>query len=334
MRQEPLGEKLEQLRNTVLKYGTISLDFSSLHDNNESMTKSSVDLNRAYWFVKIIDAGNISRAAEIYQEPKAKLSRALALLEAELGIQLVYRTTRQFKLTDSGLVFYRSCKEHIEGMLTAVADLKKEGQEISGHLKITAPDDIGVYVLNKIIDEFSALYPKVTFEMIYTNQILDLVKLGVDVAIRIGQMKDSTLIQKRVGMVSSILVASPRYLSKNPRVSTPDDLIHHHTIGFSSRAGAWDLISRNKKKKVNLKHKAIANNYIAIKDLTLQGHGIAYIPRFLCGPHLSNGELVQVLKNWTDEGSPIQIAVPHQKNISRKSRLFMDFASKRLSQYF
>lgn len=294
----------------------------------------TLDFNRSYWFVRIVDAGNITRAAELLNEPKAKLSRNLALLEQELGVQLVYRTTRQFKLTEAGLSFYQKAKSHIEGILEAANELGEEKSEISGLIKITAPDDIGIFVTTKIISEFSSIYPKISFELIYSNDVLDLVKLGVDLAIRIGNLKDSTLIQKRVGHVKFILVASPKYLNKNQGITTPEELSHHQTVGFSSKNNTWELISKNKKKSIKLKHRYIANNLIAIRDLALSGHGIAFVPAFLCEGYISNGDLIHVLKSWGDEGSPVQIAIPHQKNISKKMRTFMDFMAKKLSENF
>lgn len=292
----------------------------------------TLDFNRSYWFVKIVDAGNISKAAELLNEPKAKLSRNLALLEQELGVQLVYRTTRQFKLTEAGLSFYQKSKSHIEGILEAANELAEEKAEISGLIKITAPDDIGMYITTRIISEFSSIYPKISFELIYSNDVLDLVKLGVDLAIRIGSLKDSTLIQKRVGHVRFILVASPKYLEKHKAITSTEELSHHQTIGFSSISNTWELVSKNKTKSIKLKHRYISNNLIAIRDLALSGHGIAFVPAFLCEAYISNGDLIHVLKSWGDEGSPVQIAIPHQKNLSKKMRTFMDFMARKLSE--
>lgn len=292
------------------------------------------DLNRAYWFVKIVDAGNITRAALHLNEPKAKLSRNLALLERELGVQLIYRTTRQFKLTDTGLHFYQTAKEHIEGIIGAAGTLKEEGSDLSGTLKITASDDIGIFVVTKIVNEFSSIYPQVSFDLIYTNELLDLVKMGVDIAVRVGHLKDSSLIQKRAGHVKFILATSSRYLNKHKTLTSPDELPQHQTIGFSSRSNMWDLHSKNKTKKIKLNHKFVSNNFIAIRDLVLDGHGIAFLPKFLCEPYLASGEMIHILKQWGDDGSPIQLAVPHQKNISKRARTFMDFASKKLAERF
>lgn len=295
----------------------------------------NIDLNRTYLFIKIIEAGNISKAAAILNEPKAKLSRNLALLEEELGVQLVYRTTRQFKLTEAGMNFYQSSKEHLDAIIEASSNIQENKEQVSGLLRITASDDIGVHVVTKIVNEFCAIYPKVSFELIYTNEMLDLVKQGIDVAFRIGNLKDSTLIQKRIANLEFFLAASPKYLAKSNSLSSIEQIGQHPTIGFSSiNSTNWKISSKNKKTTLKLNHKITANNFLTVRDLIKEGHGIGYLPKFLCLQQIANGEIVHILKQWGDEGSPLQIAVPHQKKISKKVRTFMDFAAKKCLEYF
>jgi DNA-binding transcriptional LysR family regulator len=297
--------------------------------------KHNIDLNRTYLFIKIIEAGNISKAAELLNEPKAKLSRNLALLEEELGVQLVYRTTRQFKLTEAGMSYYQNSKEHIDALVQASSYLQDNEEEVSGLLRITAPDDIGVHVVTKIINEFSTIYPNVTFELIYTNELLDLVKLGVDVAFRVGHLKDSTMIQKKIANIEFFLASSPKYLHRHDAISDIDQLGQHQTIGFLPiESTGWKISSKTKKKTLKLKHRITANNFLVIRDLIKDGHGIGYLPKFLCQSQMASGEIVQILKQWGEEGSPLHLAVPHQKKISRKVRTFIDFASKRALEYF
>ena len=297
--------------------------------------KHNIDLNRTYLFIKIIEAGNISKAAELLNEPKAKLSRNLALLEEELGVQLVYRTTRQFKLTEAGMSYYQNSKEHIDALVQASSYLQDNEEEVSGLLRITAPDDIGVHVVTKIINEFSTIYPNVTFELIYTNELLDLVKLGVDVAFRVGHLKDSTMIQKKFANIEFFLASSPKYLHRHDAISDIDQLGQHQTIGFLPiESTGWKISSKTKKNTLKLKHRITANNFLVIRDLIKDGHGIGYLPKFLCQSQMASGEIVQILKQWGEEGSPLHLAVPHQKKISRKVRTFMDFASKRALEYF
>jgi LysR family transcriptional regulator, regulator for bpeEF and oprC len=297
--------------------------------------KLNIDLNRAYLFIKIVEAGNLSKAATLLNEPKAKLSRNLALLESELGVQLVYRTTRQFKLTEAGMAFYQNSKQHLEALMEASLTLQDHEEQVSGLLRITAPDDIGIHVVTKIINEFSAIYPKVNFELIYTNEMLDLVKLGVDIAFRVGNLKDSTLIQKKIANIEFFLAASPKYLARSNTLTDVEELDQHQTIGFiANNTNVWRLSGKTKKISLKLKHKLSANNFFVIRDLIKSGHGIGYLPKFICQSQLSSGEIVHVLKQWGDEGSPLQMAIPHQKKISRKVKTFMDFAAKRCLEYF
>lgn len=297
--------------------------------------RPTIDLNRTFLFIKIVEAGNISKAAELLNEPKAKLSRNLALLEEELGVQLVYRTTRQFKLTEAGMSLYQNSKGHMDALMEASLGLQKNEEQVSGLLRITASNDIGVHVVTKIVNEFSAIYPKVTFDLIYTNDLLDLVKMGVDIAFRVGNLKDSTMIQKKVTNLEFFLASSPKYLARCDSITDINQLKQHPTIGFnSSGPNEWKLSSKNKKVTLKLKHKITANNFFTVRDLIKDGHGIGYLPRFLCLPQLASGEIVQILKQWGDEGRPIQITVPHQKKISKKVRTFMDFAAKRCLDYF
>lgn len=291
---------------------------------------NNIDINRIVYFVRIVEAGNITSASKVLNEPKAKLSRNLSLLEEELGVQLVYRTTRQFKLTEVGFDFYQQAKENVEGILQSISLLQNQDEQLSGKIKITAPDDLGLYVVTKIVDEFARLHPQVSFELIYTNEMLDLVREGIDVAIRVGKLKDSSLIQKKIGSIEFILVASPRYLKKT--ITSVDELNRHQTIGFLNRE--WILQNKAKQHRLKLKHKMISNNLIAARDLALQGHGIAYLPRFVCQEYLKSGELIHVLKLWGDHGPSIQVMTPHQKKVSKKVRAFYDHAAERIAEIF
>lgn len=293
---------------------------------------NQIDINRIYYFVKIVEAGNITRASESLNLAKTKLSRELSLLEEELGVQLVYRTTRQFKLTDAGLSFYKKVKENIEGLTQSVSILKNQDDSFTGKLTVTAPDDLGVYLVTKIIDEFSKLHPKLEFEIIYSNEILDIVKNGIDVAIRIGHLRDSTLIQKRAGNIEFILVTSPQYLRGVNPISDIEALKNYQTIGFLNRD--WTLFNKTRKEKIKLKHTKNFNNFFAIRDLVIAGHGISYLPRFICEEFLKTGEMVHILKQWGDYGPPIQVAIPQQKNIPKKVRAFMDFSTKKIGDFF
>lgn len=293
----------------------------------------SIDLNKIIDFVRVVDLGNFTRAAEAMNERKAKLSRNLAILEKELGVQLVYRTTRQFKLTDIGQQFYLESKRNLENLESSVLKVQNKDQAIQGRIKITAPDDLGRLVITPLIHEFCLQHPKIDFEIHYTNQVLDIVKFGIDIAFRVGRMKDSTLLHKKAGYIELILVAAPKYLEKMKAPLTIEELHQHQIIGLTSGEKLqWNLTSKSASKRLTLKPHIIANSFLAVLEFVILGQGIAFIPRFVADEFLKSGQLTQILKTWNSEGGPVQITLPHQKNIPRNIRLFFDYSAKRLNE--
>lgn len=297
------------------------------------MQNSRVDYNRISYFLKIVQAGNITRAGEILNEPKAKISRQLALLEDELGLQLVYRTTRQFRLTETGSIFYERCKAHVEGLNVAINQIKEDTESLKGEIKITATEDIGAYVVNDIVSEFSRIHPEIKFNLIYTNQVLDIVKLGIDVAFRMGKLKDSSIVHKKAGHIEFVLVASPDFIKKIKNINSVDQLTQVECICFnaSEKIRPWVLTSGNLKKNLNIRGKFTANNYETIMQLACAGKGVAFIPKMMCVEQLKDGKLIHILKSWGNEKEPIQVLVPNQRNISKKIRTFFDFAVAKIN---
>lgn len=293
----------------------------------------NIDLNKIIDFVRVVDLGNFTRAAEAMNERKAKLSRNLAILERELGVQLVYRTTRQFKLTDIGQQFYSESKKHLENLESSVLKIQNKDQAIQGKIKVTAPDDLGRLIITPLIYEFCLQHPKIDFEIHYTNQVLDIVKFGIDMAFRVGRMKDSTLLHKKAGHIELILVASPKYLEKMKNPLLIEDLHHHQILGLAGDDRLrWSLTSKSGSKTMTLKPHILANSFLAVLEFAILGQGIAFIPRFVANESLKSGQLTQILKTWTSEGGPVQVTLPNQKNIPRNIRLFFDYSAKRLSE--
>lgn len=294
-----------------------------------------IDLNRVSDFLKIVEMGNITRAAIALGEPKAKLSRSLALLEKELGVQLVYRTTRQFQLTQSGLNFYRETKIQIEGLAASIDSVKAQDEVIEGPIRITAPEDFGNNVVTPLVSEFSKLHPKVQVRLVYSNEVLDLVKLGIDVAFRIGNLKDSSLIVKKLGRIEFVVVATASYLEKSAALSEPADLLNHQTIGISVvEENIWKLESAGGTTRIRLKPSLIANTFTSVISLALHGAGVAFVPRFLAEESLQSGKLVRVLSSWGSAGMPVQLTMPQQKKVPARVRSFFDFSARRVARYF
>lgn len=291
----------------------------------------SIDLNQILVFVKVIETGSFTKAAELLKQPKSRISRRLAALEKSLGTQLIYRTTRQLQLTDTGKDYYRQCAPLIQDLENANNAMTTYAEEISGVLRITAPEDYGKNILVPLIDDFLKRHPKLKVEVILAGAYLDLVKESIDIAVRIGNLKDAAMKSKRVSSIVSILVATPAFLEKHPPISKPEHLSQVPCLSFRSGSRpVWRLIREKQDVKVKVQGSILANSPEFIYHCTLLGRGVGLIPEFLCAESLQSGRLVQVLKGWTSEAIPIHILTPAQKDIPLKTKAFMDFVAERL----
>lgn len=292
-----------------------------------------LDLNQIRTFVRLVQAGSFTKAAEVLRQPKSRVSRRLSALEKELGVQLVYRTTRQFQLTEMGRVYYERAQGLIEGLESLSTEVSETTAEVSGLIKITASDDMGVKQLPSILDEFSKQYPQVRFELFLTQAYVDLVKESVDVAVRIGILKDSSLRVRRVGVVKNIFVATPGFLE---RYRQWEDLSQFSSLPFVGLTvmPKLEVFRGTEGKKITLKPHLVcsANNPAMLVEMALLGKGIAFVPEFLCVEHLRSGRLVHIYKSLRGSEVPVSIVTPEQKEVSLKVKKFSEFAAKRLKE--
>ncbi|MFS4460923.1 LysR substrate-binding domain-containing protein [Bdellovibrio sp. HCB2-146] len=294
-----------------------------------------LDLNQIRTFIKIVQAGSFTKAAEVLRQPKSRVSRRMAALEKELGVQLIYRTTRQFQLTEIGRQFFERGRNLIEGLESLSSEISETTSEVSGLIRITASDDMGILYLPALLDEFCQVYPQVRFEILLTQSYVDLVKESVDVALRIGALKDSSLKVRKIGNVKSIFVASPGFLERYRQI---EDLSMIHQWPFLSlkQQEKLDVYRDSDSKKITLKVKPTfsSNNPSMLVPLAVRGRGLGFVPEFLCREHIRSGRLVHVLKNLRSDEVPISLVTPDQKEVPLKVRKFIEFAAKRLKELF
>ncbi|MGZ6265206.1 MAG: LysR family transcriptional regulator, partial [Bdellovibrionota bacterium] len=174
-----------------------------------------LDLNRIELFREVVLAGSFSKAAARLSMPKSRVSRHIAALEHDLGIALIYRTTRQFRLTQAGTDLFQRTAPLLKELQSTLEQVSSGAEEIAGLIKVTVPEDIGSELIGRICHDFLSLYPRVEIGVQASNQIVDLVKDSIDVAVRIGPARDSSMIRRKIGNVGLILVASPEFLSRN-----------------------------------------------------------------------------------------------------------------------
>ncbi|MBK7889272.1 MAG: LysR family transcriptional regulator [Bdellovibrionales bacterium] len=286
-----------------------------------------VDLNRIAVFIRLCELGSFTKTAQVLKQPKSRVSRTIAALEAEVGVPLIYRTTRKFQLTEAGRRFLERCREPFDNLTSAIGKASHEHERIAGLIRVTAPDDIGTEVLPRLCERFLNDHPDIRFELVVTNQFVDLVQESVDVAIRIGLLRDSTLRVRRIGSIRSGIYASSKFLSKHGAPSI-DSLIKYPCLTFSPIAhrGVWNLERRGERRTIEVDSIAVSSNVFAIRSMAAAGMGLAVLPEFVT----IGTDLVHVMKDWQTAAVPLQILTPAPKNAPIRVRAFVEFISKEL----
>jgi DNA-binding transcriptional LysR family regulator len=289
-----------------------------------------MDLNEIQCFARVADAGSFTDAARIHKTPKSTLSRKISDLERRLGVALFRRTTRQVKLTEVGLRYYKICKSALLQLEHADLAASSESEHPQGKLKVTAPLDLGIAYLARIGAEFAASHPEVELEFNLDDTLLDLIEQRVDIALRAGHLEDSSLKSQKLGFSEFQLYASPAYLKKNGEPRSPRDLEQHRCILFTNLhpEGIWPLSGENSRVRVSPRKRIFSDSLNMSKFLAIEGAGIALIPVFLGHEEVQRKQLVRVLKNWGTDREPVYAVYPDQPYLPQKTRLFLDYLKK------
>lgn len=262
-------------------------------------------------FVKIVQNGSFSRAAEILQLPKSTVSKALTRLENETGTKLLVRTTRSLTLTAAGRAFYENCMGPIQTLEEAQKSLYGADSILTGVVRLTAPEDLGNYVIAGAAGELSRKHGGLNFELIYTNEVVDLVKDGFDFAVRLGKLRESSLKAKKIGDLYLVLVASPAYLKNKEPIRKPQDLEKHCCLSILETSRAWALQSkRGGTVNVDVKPRIRCNQMSSLMTAALAGAGVAFIPNYLCKSAIESGKLVRVLSEWQAPSRNVSLVSP------------------------
>lgn len=290
-----------------------------------------IDLNRLNIFKVVVLTGSFSKAALQLKIPKSRVSRQISSLESELKVPLIYRTTRSFQLTDAGRELYQNALPHLTELQEALSFLGDTRSDLQGLVRFTVPEDVGVELMGQICAEFTQLYPRIKLETIIDNRFIDLVKEGVDIALRMGKTKDSTLTAKRIGTTRLGIYASPILLQKFAKLKEPQDLIHLPFLSFFG-SGTQSLRLKGPKGPcvVKLEPSFAGNNFFLLKRMALSGHGFTLLPGYLAKRELADGKLVHLLKDFRSDEGPVQLVFPPQKNMPPRIRTVIDFMASRI----
>lgn len=293
-----------------------------------------MDIVLVQMFVKVVKMGGFSKAADAMRIPKSTVSKAVTRLESETGSKLLIRTTRSQTLTAAGRAFYDSCVGPIQAIEDAQKSLSGNDSLLTGTLKITAPEDLGTEVIAPAVGQLIHRHPGLKFELIYSDVVIDLVKEGYDLAVRIGNLKESSLKSKKLGEVKLIPVASPGYLRNKSKIHNPEDLREHTclTLGPRSTQGEWLLKSKNRQAKISIEPRIVSNQMSSLLKATMANAGISVIPGFLCRQALESGKLVRVLPQWTTVGMPVSLLSPLAFSSSARLRIVADHLAEEIQK--
>jgi DNA-binding transcriptional LysR family regulator len=280
-----------------------------------------MDLEDLRTFVEVADAAGVSPAARRLGVSKSIVSRRLLRLEAELGIQLLARTTRGAALTEAGVTF----REHA-ARVCAEIDIAREtilpAGDLRGRLRIAAPLSLGPTVLAPVFAEMARRHPLLHLHACYSDRFVDIVGEGFDCAIRVGYLSDSNLIARHVGPIHGKLVASPDYIREHGAPETPDELFTHEALMQGTET--WQFIDGDKTISVHPQGRFKADNGAALAAAAVAGLGIAWLPDCLTEDHLTSGALVPVMTRYPVPTAGVFVVRPPGQHPARKVRVLIE----------
>lgn len=277
-------------------------------------------------FVRIVDAGSITAAAEQMRIAKSAVSRRLKELETRLGAQLMVRSTRKLTLTETGQALYDRAVSLLADWEEVESAAAASRGKLSGLLRITAPLSFGVNQLGPMLLDFMAEHPDIELDIDFSDRKVDLIAEGMDLAVRIGVLEDSNLIARKFADISTVVCASPDYLTKHGHPQTPDDLAGHKELAYGYRRSSINHYTGpdGKRGQVELKARLHATNGDFMKDAAIAGEGILFIPRFIVYESLNDGSLVEILGDYDWGRLGAYVLYPPTRHLSSRVRAFVD----------
>lgn len=284
-------------------------------------------------FVRIVEAGSISRAAEQLDMGKSAVSRRLAELEQRLGVRLLNRTTRRSSLTDAGRRYYEGAVRLLSDVAELDAAVADSDALLEGRLRLAAPLSFGLGHLAPAIEAFLQEHPGVVFDIDFSDRQVDLVAQGVDLAVRIAELRDSTLVARRLCPVRRMLCASPSYLDRHGRPRGIEDLAGHRILHYDAGgSAALRLVEDGVERSVPVQPAVVANNGDFLRDLAIAGHGLVLTPTFIASQAVASGKLLPVLPHCWPTPLNAYAVYPQARYLSQRARRFIEFLAERFGE--
>jgi DNA-binding transcriptional LysR family regulator len=276
-------------------------------------------------FAKVVEQQGFTAAARALELPKSSVSRTVARLEDRLGVRLLQRTTRSLNLTDAGATFYGHATRILADIEQAERAVHSLAEVPRGTLRISAPLSFGSLFLGDLVADYMAQHHEVDVEVVLSDRLVDLIEEGFDLVVRVGALRDSSLVARKLGQAARRLVASPAYLAEHGTPTEPADLSDHQCLlyGYEATGANWRLAQGP---EVAVTGRLRSNNGSVLRAAALKGHGIAFLPEFLVACDLHTGRLVELLPQHEHAEAGIWVVYPHGRHLSAKVRAFVDLA--------
>jgi DNA-binding transcriptional LysR family regulator len=286
-------------------------------------------------FTQVVEAGSFSAAGRRLGLAPSSVSRQVADLEDELGARLFHRTTRRLSLTEPGQVFYARAGKILVDLEEAKLAVAQPGGAPSGILRLTVPGSLGRLHLVPAIADFQEGHPAVKVGLVVTDRLVDLVEEGLDLAIRVGRQRDSSLVARRITTSRRLVCAAPSYLAKAGTPQEPAELASHDCLTFRSHPGAnlWRFRGSGGEHQARVSGPLFANDGEALVSAAVAGLGLVLVPEWLVGPDLRAGRLQEVLSDYraSPDATPLYALYHHRRHLPAKVRAFVDYLATRFA---
>jgi DNA-binding transcriptional LysR family regulator len=285
-------------------------------------------------FIRVAESGGIGKAAEQLGIAKSAVSRRLADLEKRLGATLINRTTRTLSLSEAGL----RCYEHAIRVVDVVSELNasvtQEEHDINGLIRLSVPRSFATNHMVPIMDEFLGRHPGIRINMDVSDQFIDIVAQGLDLALRIGELKDSTLKARRLSPIDIAMLATPEYLAAHGHPTTIEQLLEHSFLLHASAViNPLKLTAPNgESHTLTLKSKFSINDGDLLQQFALLGHGILVSPTFIAWKEIQSGQLIRLLPDFATSNRYLHAVYPNTRFLPKRVRLFIDFLAERFDE--
>lgn len=286
--------------------------------------------DRVEAFVEVVRLGAFRTAAEQLKVSSSHVSRLISQLENQLGTTLLYRTTRKIRLTEAGKLYYQHCRHLVDGFREAEAAVKDLQSRPSGVLSLTSATTFGERFVAPLLNDFQRLHPQLGVRLYLTNRQVDLIGEGFDIAIRMGQLEDSSLIARRLCERREYVVGAPAYFTRMPQPHTLSELARHRCLVGSRDHWRFDV--EGVRREVRVDGPWHGNSGPALLDAALKGLGLAQLPDYYVEDHLARGELISVLDTYRHGDTAVWAVTPHHRHRSPKVALFLDYLVAHLGE--